>query len=386
MLRSGYGSLARIALGVALLTSMTRCKAQAPAPPAAGHAPAPPKPQAPAPPAAGHAPAPPKPQAAAAPAPPEPAPAPPAAEPLTVNPESRAPGLGVVLASRLNVRSLPQAASAETIRGVLRCGDIVSIRSVVGDAGQWYQVELDKLAGYSHGSYIVRLGPGGKLPLCQFSFEKKKKSAAAPAGPPESDEAVAQRPQLGRAHEPEAVVVPATAPELGHAIAEQSAPPPQPPPAGSPPAGSGPELAAAPAPPDAAAAGPQAARSAAPGAPPEAAGATRVAAAAIDAGRPDIPLGLRAARARPVEFPHKKHQAQFACFRCHHPVATTAGVLRKVVEGDVNAVKGCHSCHTASGQPAVRPTSEDVFHSLCRDCHRTAGSKRAPTGCPDCHK
>lgn len=371
MTRPGYGFITRILLGVFLLTSMMLCKPQAPTPPAPARPPPPPRST----------------PAAAALAPPEPAPAP-VVEALPPNPESREPGLGVVLASRLNVRAMPQAASAATIRGVLRCGDIVSIRSVVGDAGEWYQVVLDKLAGYSHGSYIVRLGPGGKFPLCQFSFEKKKK-VVVPAGKPESDDAIAQRPQLGRGHEPEAVVVPATAPELGQKITEPSLAPTQPPAAGSPHPELDLRLAAAPESSDAAAAGPASAHPTGPSAPPAVAGATKVAAAAapaIDAGRSDITLGLHATRARPVEFPHKKHQAQFACFRCHHPVATTAGVLRKVVEGDINAVKGCHLCHTATGQSAVRPTSEDVFHSMCRDCHRTAGSKRAPTGCPDCHK
>lgn len=369
-----YVSISRICLSALLLVSMAGCK---------------PKVSPPAHPIASEH------QPAAVPK--QPVTVEPEVAPISPNPESRAPGLGVVLASKLNVRATPRVAGAESVRGVLHCGDIVAIESVAGEADEWYQITLDKLAGYSHGSYIVRLGPGGKVPLCQFSFLKKKHHSPADDEKAVSDikaliddKEVAQHPQPGQMREQEKDTHPATAPEAGQKVTDTNVP------AGHAVVTNGEGIAAKVGPssapgkmPDGSTAAPQPTSVAGPIEQPKPvapAVAPAAVARVIDPGRADITLGLRATRARPVAFPHRQHQSQFACFRCHHPVSTGGGNLHKALEGDVNAVKMCHTCHAATPQAAIRPTSEDVFHTICRDCHRTAGGNRAPTGCPDCHK
>ncbi len=302
-------------------------------------------------------------------------------------------GLAVVLASKLNLRRVP-AAQPQTVLTTLSCGDIVAIEGRDGDEQAWYKVRADKLQGYSHSAYLAKLGPGAKAPLCQFSYLKgKRKSRPTEADAPlptaphvdkEKAAAVAAAPAA-----PEPVVSPkviATAAPAA-ASAQVGAPPAAPTKpvegdaAGS--AGSHTLSPAAPSPaaPSPAAPSPAAAASVSPASP--AAPAER--APAARRGPEVIVLAKDSSRARPVEFSHKSHQAQFACFRCHHPVDESEGALRRAGGIGTNMEKRCRSCHTAAGSARVRPTNEDAFHTECRDCHRAAGG-HAPTGCRDCHR
>jgi len=66
-----------------------------------------------------------------------------------------------------------------------------------------------------------------------------------------------------------------------------------------------------------------------------------------------------------VAFEHAKHQERVAdCVTCHH-----AGVEAGV----------CSSCHDE--KPEV-PKAKEVFHKLCKDCHK---KESGPTKCKACH-
>lgn len=313
--------------------------------------------------------------------------APPPSEPA---PADDGVGLAVVLASKLNLRRVP-AAQPQTVLTTLSCGDIVAIEGRDGDEQAWYKVRADKLQGYSHSAYLAKLGPGAKAPLCQFSYLKgKRKSrpaeadaplptaphvdkdkAAAVAAAPAAPEPVVSPKVIAAADPATAVAGPATA------SGQVSAPPAAPikPVEGDAAGGTG---SHAPSPATASPAAAAAVSPASPAAPPERAPAAR-------RGPEVIVLAKDSSRARPVEFSHKSHQAQFACFRCHHPVDESEGALRRAGGIGTNMEKRCRSCHTAAGSARVRPTNEDAFHTECRDCHRAAGG-HAPTGCRDCHR
>lgn len=275
----------------------------------------------------------------------------PAADAEDAPPPDDQPGLGVVLASKLNVRK-STTITPKNLAGSLRCGDMVNIQ---GKEGDWYQIALkDELQGYAHSSYIVRVRPGGRSPKCEFSFAHKPPAVAI-----KEDKPLPTTAQ--RSKDPAVIKEGAAAPEAGApgTAAVSSAAPVVKPPAGAVPA-------ARPVP--------------SPPAPPVA-----TAAAPVDKGPANIVLSGREDGAKPVKFPHQFHQKRYDCVKCHHPVATTNGGLSRVKVGDANANKKCRSCHVPEGSPQVRPTSKDIFHLACRDCHNVVGGG-APTGCPQCHK
>ncbi|PLX81333.1 MAG: hypothetical protein C0616_05035 [Desulfuromonas sp.] len=66
-----------------------------------------------------------------------------------------------------------------------------------------------------------------------------------------------------------------------------------------------------------------------------------------------------------VNFAHKAHQDRMGeCATCHHNGVDSGS---------------CRSCH--DGDKA--PKAKNVFHKLCKDCHKEKG---VSTGCKSCHK
>lgn len=66
-----------------------------------------------------------------------------------------------------------------------------------------------------------------------------------------------------------------------------------------------------------------------------------------------------------VNFNHAKHQESVAdCATCHHTGLQTGT---------------CKNCHDA--KPEV-PKAKNVFHKLCKDCHK---KESGPTKCKTCH-
>lgn len=65
-----------------------------------------------------------------------------------------------------------------------------------------------------------------------------------------------------------------------------------------------------------------------------------------------------------ITFPHDAHQKIAGdCVKCHH----------KGLEQP-----NCHSCHGEGDAPKAK----DVFHKLCKDCHK---KMNGPTKCKGCH-
>lgn len=134
----------------------------------------------------------------------------------------------------------------------------------------------------------------------------------------------------------------------------------------------------APEPADAGAAAADAGQTAADAAPtPPDAGPAVADAAAADARKPwsrgestltlDNPKG-------PVRFPHRSHQSDYSCRRCHHDHP-------KGAEGKAFAPAACHTCH---GVIAEAPDAKTALHKSCRGCHASEGG--GPQGCSSCHR
>lgn len=270
------------------------------------------------------------------------------------------PGLGVVLASKLNVRKSTNL-TPQSVAGSLRCGDVIDIK---GKEGDWYKVELrDELAGFAHSSYIVRMRPGGHSPKCEFSFAKNKAAAASKGDRP--------LPTTSQRNKNSVEARDGTAaPEAGGTDVKAVAG------TASPPGGLVKQPTST-----TEAVRPSTARPA----PAKPEPASAAAAVIIEKGPSTIMFSGREDGAKPVSFPHQMHQRKYECVKCHHPVSMANGGLTRSKIGDANANKKCRSCHVPEGSAQVRPTSKDVFHGACRDCHSVVGGK-APTGCPQCHK
>lgn len=297
-------------------------------------------------------------------------PAAPSAQPAAAASAEAAPadegqGLAVVLASKLNVRLAPVRLAGNVLR-TLSCGDVVEVEGRGGEEGAWYKLRIDKASGFAHSAYLARLGAGGKVPLCQFSFLRSKRTrhkesedATLPNVPQINQEQAAALAEAKAAPEPEPVgptTQPAPpVPPTPEATAKAAVPKPDTPVATTPPVVATP--AAKPVP----------------------------SAAPIDRGAASLILAKDSSRARPVEFSHRSHQSRYACFRCHHPVDTSDGKIQKVAGVLANSEKNCHTCHKTPATTQVRATNQDAFHTQCRDCHRVEGGS-APTGCKDCHQ
>ena len=66
-----------------------------------------------------------------------------------------------------------------------------------------------------------------------------------------------------------------------------------------------------------------------------------------------------------VVFDHDRHRQRAGdCTACHHE----------------EAYASCSICHGL--EPGV-PLRKDVFHKICKDCHR---ARKIPVTCADCHK
>lgn len=75
-----------------------------------------------------------------------------------------------------------------------------------------------------------------------------------------------------------------------------------------------------------------------------------------------------------VKFPHRSHQGNYSCRRCHH-------THPKGAEGKAFAPAGCHTCH---GVAAEAPDAKTALHKSCRGCHASEGG--GPQGCTSCHR
>lgn len=267
-------------------------------------------------------------------------------------------GMGVVVATRLNLRA--HASTSERILDTFRCGDIIDI---TGRDGAWYAVKSGELAGYSHSSYIFRIGPGGLRPHCT-------RGVAARREPDQPLNGRAERHKRAAKHAPDAdsagpapdgelpiaEEIPrkaATAPAAAPASAEHA-----PPDAGTPALGPAPAAASVPAPPP------------------------------IDRGPAQIVFAQDSSQVSPSRFPHQLHQGKFPCSKCHHPVSGSSGHLSRINGIESNNNKRCRSCHI-DGSGNVKLAAEDAMHHTCRDCHAALGpsqAPRAPRKCPECHK
>ena len=73
------------------------------------------------------------------------------------------------------------------------------------------------------------------------------------------------------------------------------------------------------------------------------------------------------ARMGDVTFPHAAHQKMVDdCKTCHHMSL---------------AKPKCTNCH--GDKKGDAPKAKDVFHKLCKSCHKESGG---PTGCKGCHQ
>ena len=100
-----------------------------------------------------------------------------------------------------------------------------------------------------------------------------------------------------------------------------------------------------------------------------------------DTGPAEIILKTRAAR-KPARFPHKKHQKNFACGKCHHSKSDD-GLKNPYVRG--MEIKKCVICHNKDDMSNPRlSTFKLIAHGLCKECHRK-NKDSAPTRCTGCH-
>lgn len=230
--------------------------------------------------------------------------------------------LGMVLASSLNVRSGPGMDGSRV--GLLSCGDVVKIEA---QQGEWYQVRVEDVEGWSHMAWLNPIRAGGRMPVCG-NPEFVGKSPAVPTKPvlnPKPD------PKLPLPPGPEPIPTP---------ITEKLPPPQPPPPSGTP--------TPAPTPKPAKGKGPE-----------------------------SIPLAVASAKPGKVTFPHHLHNQQFDCAQCHHPVSAD---IKQQAKSD----KDCRSCHPRAEGVGISPVkSKDAFHNTCRGCHQTSGA--GPTKCAECH-
>ncbi len=95
-------------------------------------------------------------------------------------------------------------------------------------------------------------------------------------------------------------------------------------------------------------------------------------------------ITMKTAKARkPALFPHKKHQATFACKTCHH-TQTADGKKGPYVAGQE---KNCTTCHNKSFSNKKLSGLKKVSHARCKSCHKKMKKegKKAPTKCSGCH-
>ncbi len=106
--------------------------------------------------------------------------------------------------------------------------------------------------------------------------------------------------------------------------------------------------------------------------------------AAVDKGPAEIILKSTidpAKKAKPVVFPHAKHQERLKCGECHHSKGAD-GKQVAYVEGQKN--EKCESCHNkAAGMPKKLETFKKAAHVNCKGCHKAKDKKLAK--CTVCH-
>ena len=94
----------------------------------------------------------------------------------------------------------------------------------------------------------------------------------------------------------------------------------------------------------------------------------------VSIGPADMTLQTEAAR-KPAIFPHRDHQAMFACTACHH------------AKEEVMTIDKCAGCHTKEISNADVNSYKKAAHKLCKNCHKEANKegKAAPIKCSGCH-
>ena len=94
----------------------------------------------------------------------------------------------------------------------------------------------------------------------------------------------------------------------------------------------------------------------------------------VSIGPADMTLQTEAAR-KPAIFPHRDHQAMFACTACHH------------AKEEIMTIDKCAGCHTKDISNADVNSYKKAAHKLCKDCHKVLNKegKAAPIKCSGCH-
>lgn len=94
----------------------------------------------------------------------------------------------------------------------------------------------------------------------------------------------------------------------------------------------------------------------------------------VSIGPADMTLQTEAAR-KPAIFPHRDHQAIFACTACHH------------AKEEVMTIDKCAGCHTKEISNADVNSYKKAAHKLCKNCHKEVNKegKAAPIKCSGCH-
>lgn len=235
-------------------------------------------------------------------------------------------GLGVVIASALNVRNAPGLRGGKL--GVLYCGDVVKLGPA--EAG-WYPIEVGPLRGYSHGAYLFPIAPGGALPPCGAAGTRQTQKP--PSAPTRNPHATASKEDAPGSDVPTA---------------------PEPPPAPTTPAEPKADVSVAPKP-------SSSKKSTSP--------------KATDRGPRELTLAT-SNRAKSVSFPHHGHNQMFGCAQCHHPLEAQGT--------QANSEKECRSCHGATAASSVSTfTAKEVMHKTCQGCHQAQAA--GPQKCSGCH-
>ena len=91
---------------------------------------------------------------------------------------------------------------------------------------------------------------------------------------------------------------------------------------------------------------------------------------------------------RPVKFSHQVHTGKLGlgCAVCHHD-DKGQGRDRAAIEALADtSVLACGACHSADFKDKRLRKRKNVFHNLCRACHKKGlDGKHGPTRCSGCH-
>ncbi len=91
---------------------------------------------------------------------------------------------------------------------------------------------------------------------------------------------------------------------------------------------------------------------------------------------------------RPVKFSHQTHteKAGLDCATCHHDDKGQGRDLAAIKALAGTGSLACGACHNAEFKDKKLRKRKNVFHDLCRACHKKGlDGKHGPTKCSGCH-